>query len=435
DLIVGDPYGTDDDDCYAIVLTSSKAVAEYLPAGGTPAALTADQTDPETTASGVFGGQLVAATLNLAVDDAGLRRRDCDGGVDFDLGDLVYVACVGDGLIGWTVDEVVALANDVISGCGDLPADVSISDISDALAFFNESFVDCAGTSLCFNYSEECECIVEFPEDGNVYIGYEDWINGDFDYNDFGMNFAVQEVYVGTSCTGDLDLKEVHMTFKAVIFDSGMRHLIHIARPFNGTYSYVVDRGGASYPNVLTLWDGTQGQETAEGNYAGSGELDVVLFNTSKYQWPQKQINEIVEVHVYLDDPASNPKQTLSPPRDYDVGGGPFYDLPGLMANYDPWEEGTLYNSLWHIEDTQVIASTSSQHTYCCGTIIPVGTEVPMILVVPKTDWIPPWEDTTITGPYPDFDDFYTTGSPADWYLNLNGAAPQPGQGGFSWWP
>jgi hypothetical protein len=290
-----------------------------------------------------------------------------------------------------------------------------------------------------FNYTVQCECTVQFPEEGNVYVGYEDWINGDFDYNDFGMNFAVQEIYAGSCGSQDQCLTEVHMTFKAVIFDSGMRHLIHIARPFNGTYSYVVDRGGASYPNVLTLWDGTQGQETAEGNYAGSGDLDVVLFNTAKYTWPQKQINEIVEVHVYLDDPCANPREDLSPPRSYNVGGDDFYDLPGLMANYDPWEIGTLFpppnGSVFHIEDTQVIANTGSQNTSLWGTIIPVGTEVPMILVVPKTDWIPPWEDTTITGPYDDFTNFYTTGSPADWYLNLDPFAPRPGYGGFSWWP
>lgn len=73
-LVVGDPDGPDADGSYAILLTSSAAVAEYLPAGGMPAALTADQTDPETTSSGVFGGQLVAATLNVAVDDGGLGR-------------------------------------------------------------------------------------------------------------------------------------------------------------------------------------------------------------------------------------------------------------------------------------------------------------------------------------------------------------------------
>jgi hypothetical protein len=286
---------------------------------------------------------------------------------------------------------------------------------------------------------QDCQCIVRFPETGNAYIGYEDWINGDFDYNDYGMYFSVEEIYIGP-CGNGL-LSEVIMTFEAAIFDSGMRHLIHIATPFTGSYTYTVSRPDApAYPNVLTLWDGSTGQETPAGNYSGSGDLDVVLFNTAKYNWPQKQINETVIVHVVLDTPESRPTPA-TPPRAYNVGSGDFYDLPPLMANYDPWEIGTLFpppnGSLFHIEDTQVIADTTSQKTYCCGTIIPVDTEVPMILVVPNTDWIPPYEDTTITGPYHLFDDFYTTGSPADWYntLNPNPALPKPGLGGLSWWP
>ena len=41
-LSVGLGYGPDDDGCYAIKVTSSAKGAEYLPAGGTPAALTAE---------------------------------------------------------------------------------------------------------------------------------------------------------------------------------------------------------------------------------------------------------------------------------------------------------------------------------------------------------------------------------------------------------
>ncbi len=32
------------------------------------------------------------------------------------------------------------------------------------------------------------------------------------------------------------------------------------------------------------------------------------------------------------------------------------------------------------------------------------------------TNWIPPYENTTITGPYGFFRDFYMTGNPADWF-------------------
>lgn len=261
-----------------------------------------------------------------------------------------------------------------------------------------------------------------YPESGNVYIGYEDWYNGDFDYNDFGMTFSVTEVY-----NANYELLGVTMTFEAVVFDSGMRHLIHIARPFNGGYTYTVTRSTPAYPNVLTLWDGATGQEKAGGSYSGTGPLDVTLFNTAKYTYPQKQIGETVIVDVLLDDPSLNPKTVLTPPRSYDVGSGDFYDLDPIMANYDPWEEGTLYSCRFHIQDTQVISSTSNQN----GEVIPIGTETPMILVVPHTDWIPPFESTTITGPYGLFNDFYTTGLPTNWYETITN--PTVGPGGLSW--
>ena len=277
-----------------------------------------------------------------------------------------------------------------------------------------------------FEYIIECPpCVVTYPETGNVYIGYEDWTNGDFDYNDFGMNFSLEELYEGP-CEQAL-LKEVTMTFKAVIYDSGMDHKIHIATPFIGSYGYTVTRN---------VGDRVGANETASGTYTGSGPLDITLFNTAKYDWPQRQIGEIVTVHVVLDVPELRIVPAI-PVRSYNVGSGDFYDLAPIMANYDPWEEGTMYSSLFHIEGTQVIGNTSEQKhigsaSPNLGTIIPVGTEVPMIIVSENTDWIPPFEDTTITGPYPMFDDFYTTGSPADWYDSPNPAAPT-GAGGFAW--
>jgi hypothetical protein len=143
-LVVGDP-----EDGFYILLTSSEAVADYLPAGGDPAALTADQTDPETTSSGVFGGQLVAATLNVAFDAAVYGKCTLTDDCDFccepgTLGTLIYVCGVHEDLLGLSVNDVIGLANTAISGGGtpdDL--DVTISDLNDALALLNEEFVDC----------------------------------------------------------------------------------------------------------------------------------------------------------------------------------------------------------------------------------------------------------------------------------------------------
>jgi hypothetical protein len=157
-LIVGDPDGPDGDGLYAILLETSADVEDYLPAGGTPTALTNDQTNPETTSSGIFGGQLVAATLNVAFDDAGLGACTLTGTCNFGyppgtLKTLVYKDCVAAGLLEKSVAQVIAWANCAISGeslasCG-VPAGVTISDLSDALATLNQEFVDCATVLGC----------------------------------------------------------------------------------------------------------------------------------------------------------------------------------------------------------------------------------------------------------------------------------------------
>jgi len=269
---------------------------------------------------------------------------------------------------------------------------------------------------------DPAECppeIQRWPESGTAYIGYEDWTNGDFDYNDFGMNMAVEEWYE------DDVLTDIYMTFEAVIFDSGARHYIHILRSdLVGDYSYDVTRSGSAYTGEIDT-----------GSYTDSGDFDVTLFNTAKYTWPQKQIGETVSIHIYdFDTPNSKPSG-LTPPRSYNTGGDDFYDLDPLFDLYDPWMDpytpGWIEPYEWHIGDTQVISNTGNQKYYPAGEAVPVGTEVPMILVVPYTDWIPPYEDTTITGPYGNFNDFYTTGSPADWWTTITNATVE--YGGLSW--
>jgi hypothetical protein len=146
-LVVGDPDGPDADTSWAILLTSSAGVAELLPTGGTPAALTGDLVDPQLTAAGVFAGQLIAATLNVTYDAAGIGKCTLLGSCSFPhppgtLGSLVYGSCVAPALQGLDVNTVIALSNVAISG-GGTPAGVTISDLSDALAALNEEFVDC----------------------------------------------------------------------------------------------------------------------------------------------------------------------------------------------------------------------------------------------------------------------------------------------------
>jgi hypothetical protein len=257
---------------------------------------------------------------------------------------------------------------------------------------------------------------VQYPESGNLYVGYEDWPNGDFDYNDFGMRFSFVEYY-----NINWDLVRVTMNFEAIIYDSGMDHLIHIERPINGQSIVDVVR-----PNPRPSAGPILGKdETPAGTYLFTGDVDVILYNTNKYTHPEKQIGEYVTVDITVVDPTLNPKVALTPPRMFtNEAPMPFYDMDAVMANYDPWEEGTLYGSLFHIHDIQSTAKFGTP-----------SIEVPYILVVPYTDWIPPWESTTITGPYGYFDDFYRYGTPANWYHPSMCTNNAVGAGGLSWGP
>ncbi|MHC5051875.1 MAG: hypothetical protein ACYTGK_14840, partial [Planctomycetota bacterium] len=160
--------GPDADTLYALVLTSAQAVTDFLPQGGTPSVFTADLMNPGpkpagdqgSTSAGIFAGQLVAATINVAFDAAGIGKAGPSG--DFapgTLGTLVYVqGCVAEALVGKSVNQVIAWSNCAISGmdlasCG-VPAGVTISNLSDALAVLNENFVDCDTNVGCLALPE-----------------------------------------------------------------------------------------------------------------------------------------------------------------------------------------------------------------------------------------------------------------------------------------
>ncbi len=138
-MILGDPDGDDVDGIYAVQLTTSLAVEILLPEGGTASVLSGDEVDQASSSGGVLIGQLIAATLNLAFDDAGaldgLKTNPA-----LKLGDLVYLSGVHAELIGESVRDVIALANDVVSGAAAPPGSLTLSDIADALAVLNENF-------------------------------------------------------------------------------------------------------------------------------------------------------------------------------------------------------------------------------------------------------------------------------------------------------
>jgi hypothetical protein len=146
-LLLGDQDGIDGDNHFALLLTTSLAVQNLLPEGGGASALDLDQTDVSNASGGVFTGQLAAAKLNVAYDDAGAFDFMKDGNV-FKLGNLVYVSGAHAKLIGWTLRDVIDLADRAISGELAAPidvdndgfGDVTLLDLSSALDAVNNNY-------------------------------------------------------------------------------------------------------------------------------------------------------------------------------------------------------------------------------------------------------------------------------------------------------
>jgi hypothetical protein len=115
---------------YSLTLTSSLAVQNLLPTGGTPAALTANYTDP-TSVGTVLAGQLVALTLSVTFDAV-----DPDfGAADVALGDMIIAYGP---FQGWKVQEVLEEANAVFGGCS---SSYSTSQMVQVLSSINENYV------------------------------------------------------------------------------------------------------------------------------------------------------------------------------------------------------------------------------------------------------------------------------------------------------
>jgi len=117
--------------------TSSLAVQNYLPAGGTPASLANNYTNPIATEAGVFGGQVLALRISVDFSDAGVTNTGLGGTLAVSAGPFA----------GLTVRQLLAIGEQVLGG--NLTALVtfsaSISDLNNALTMQNEGFTGCPG--------------------------------------------------------------------------------------------------------------------------------------------------------------------------------------------------------------------------------------------------------------------------------------------------
>ena len=124
-ITIGDPVHG-----FSLTFTSFLAIHNFLPGTGIPGVLAKSDTDPTTTAAGVFAGQLLAAMLSVDFSNAGITRSG--------LGDL-HIA--SGPMAGYTLNQVLAIANLVLGGnLAALPAGMTVSDLNDVLDKVNNNF-------------------------------------------------------------------------------------------------------------------------------------------------------------------------------------------------------------------------------------------------------------------------------------------------------
>jgi hypothetical protein len=230
----------------------------------------------------------------------------------------------------------------------------------------------CKNWAMYFQHCVSCDD--RFPIEGFAFIGYEDKVAGDFDYNDFGMRMQVEERYgAGDVLTG------LTMNFVSQFHLAQYLQDIHILRDFDpaATYTYTITRSTPA-----------QGTEQPAGAYVGSGDLDVILYDSLYFA-----ADVTVSIEVTMTSTVDLFDPGLVPPRP---------DLDPIFARYDPYMGVRDNGQFRHIADTQPFFGAPP--------------DVPYILVVPIDGWTPGGEGVTITDVYPFFDDFYLTGTPANWY-------------------
>jgi hypothetical protein len=116
---------------FSAVFTSPSSIVTYLPASGALGPLTNDLIDPSSTASGAFGGEVLALTLN--VDFSALTG----GTSGIALGGLRICGVTPTALNDLTVASFLALANTLLGGG---TSGVSITDVTVVAAEINNAF-------------------------------------------------------------------------------------------------------------------------------------------------------------------------------------------------------------------------------------------------------------------------------------------------------
>jgi len=140
---------------------SAPAVQAYLPAGGPPSALTATLINPTSSSSGVFGGQVLTLKINLALDDLqGAQARIgeltfCPRGQFAQLlADYEISPSLAAQLDGWTVRQILDLAERVLGGSVPSPSAADLNALVEplAVAFHGDGQEDCTPSLFAAGY-------------------------------------------------------------------------------------------------------------------------------------------------------------------------------------------------------------------------------------------------------------------------------------------
>lgn len=129
-----------------MILESASEVQAFLPSGGTPSALPAVGNVDPNTVTNTFAGHLVAIKLSVGFDN----NDPLFGQSDLALENAVLS---GGTFEGYSVSEIIAIADQVIGGCSD---EFTPSQLTDALSAINENFVDGTQNNGAIVCSQEC---------------------------------------------------------------------------------------------------------------------------------------------------------------------------------------------------------------------------------------------------------------------------------------
>lgn len=154
---------------FILTLTSSEAVQEFLPSGGTASKLTEDLVDP-IDYSNVLAGQLVALRLSVSFDELDSNFSESD----VNLGNMIV--STGE-FQGWTVYEIIEEANNFIGACSN---NYTASQLNEVLSSINENYVDGTMNGGFLDCPEEetedlfcslnLDNVISYCDDENTYI-------------------------------------------------------------------------------------------------------------------------------------------------------------------------------------------------------------------------------------------------------------------------